>query len=267
MASLKHRVAIITGAGDGIGAAVAARFAADGAAALVLADIDLASAQRVGAEIAEFSQIKTLSLAVDVSDESAVRAMVQSAIDAFGRIDILVNNAWGGGQLGRVEAKTNADLSHGFGVGFYGPFWAMQESFPHMCRAAYGRVINMCSLNGVNAHVGTLEYNVAKEALRTLTRSAAREWADTGIVVNAICPGAKTAASRSVFARYPELEAAADASNPMGRLGDPLTDIAPVVSFLASEDARYLTGNTLFVDGGGHINGVNWVPDLPLRPV
>jgi len=260
MASLKHRVAIITGAGDGIGAAIAARFAADGAAALVLADIDLVSAQ-----IAGFSQIKTFSLVVDVSDESGVRAMVQTAVEAFGRIDILVNNAWGGGQLGRVEAKTNADLSHGFGVGFYGPLCAMQEAFPHMCRAGYGRIINMCSLNGVNAHVGTLDYNVAKEALRTLTRSAAREWADTGIVVNAICPGAKTAASRSVFSRYPELEAAADASNPMGRLGDPLTDIAPVASFLASEDARYLTGNTLFVDGGGHINGVHWVPDLPLR--
>jgi NAD(P)-dependent dehydrogenase (short-subunit alcohol dehydrogenase family) len=267
VASLIGRVAVITGAGDGIGAAVAARFAADGAAAVVLADINLASAQRVAAEIAEFAQTSTLCLAVDVSNEAAVRAMVHAAVAAFGGIDILVNNAWGGGQLGRIEAKTNADLSHGFGVGFYGPFWAMQESFPPMCRAGYGRVINMCSLNGVNAHVGTLEYNVAKEALRTLTRSAAREWANTGIVVNAICPGAKTAASRNVFARYPELEAAADASNPMGRLGDPLTDIAPVVSFLASEDARYLTGNTLFVDGGGHINGVNWVPDLPARSI
>jgi NAD(P)-dependent dehydrogenase (short-subunit alcohol dehydrogenase family) len=265
MVSLNHRVAIITGAGDGIGAAVAVRFAADGAAALLLADINLASAQRVAAEIAAFSPIRTLSLAVDVSDESSVRAMVQAAVDAFGRIDILVNNAWGGGQVGRVELKTNHELTHGFDVGFYGPLWAMQESFPHMCRAGYGRVINMCSLNGVNAHVGTLDYNVAKEALRTLTRSAAREWANTGIVVNAICPGAKTAASRSVFARYPELEAAADIANPMGRLGDPLTDIAPVASFLASEDARYLTGNTLFVDGGGHINGVNWVPDLPAR--
>jgi NAD(P)-dependent dehydrogenase (short-subunit alcohol dehydrogenase family) len=267
MASLKHRIAIITGAGDGIGAAVATRFATDGAAALVLADINLASAQRVAAEIAEFSQIKIRCLAVDVSDESAVRTMVQSTVHEFGGIDILVNNAWGGGQLGRVESKTNAEMSHGLGIGLFGPLWAMQETFPHMHRAGYGRIINMCSLNGVNAHVGTLEYNVAKEALRTLTRSAAREWANTGIVVNAVCPGAKTAASRSVFARYPELEAAADAANPMGRLGDPLTDIAPVASFLASEDARYLTGNTLFVDGGSHINGVNWVPDLPARKV
>jgi NAD(P)-dependent dehydrogenase (short-subunit alcohol dehydrogenase family) len=148
-------------------------------------------------------------------------------------------------------------------MAFYGPFWAMQAAFPLMKAQGWGRIINLCSLNGVNAHVGTAEYNCSKEALRALTRTAAREWAPHGIVANVICPGAKTAASRAVFAEHPELERVADASNPMGRLGDPDADIAPVAVFLASDDARYLTGNTLFVDGGGHINGVSWVPDLP----
>jgi NAD(P)-dependent dehydrogenase (short-subunit alcohol dehydrogenase family) len=129
-----------------------------------------------------------------------------------------------------------------------------------------GNIINLCSLNGVNAHIGTAEYNCAKEALRTLTRTAAREWAPYGVVANAICPGAKTAASRAVFAANPELEAMADSANPMGRLGDPEADIAPVAVFLASDDARYLTGNTLFVDGGSHINGAPWDPDLPDHP-
>ena len=142
----------------------------------------------------------------------------------------------------------------------------MQAVFPTMQQRGYGRIINLCSLNGVNAHMGTLEYNSAKEALRTLSRTAAREWASYGIVVNVICPGAKSGSTRRVFAEHPELEAAADASNPMGRLGDPETDIAPVAIFLASEGARYLTGNTLFVDGGGHINGVAWAPDLPDAP-
>jgi NAD(P)-dependent dehydrogenase (short-subunit alcohol dehydrogenase family) len=138
----------------------------------------------------------------------------------------------------------------------------MQAVLPIMKAQRDGAVINLCSLNGVNAHMGTTSYNVAKEALRAASRTAAREWAPWQIRVNVICPGAKSAATRSVFEAHPELEAAADASNPMGRLGDPEDDIAPVAVFLASEDARYLTGNTLFVDGGGHINGVPWAPDL-----
>jgi len=147
-------------------------------------------------------------------------------------------------------------------MAFYAAFWAMRECFPIMKAQSWGRVINMCSLNGVNAHMGTLEYNVGKEALRSLTRTAAREWASTGIVVNALCPAAKSAAFRRVMSQHPELVASADAHNPTGRIGDPYDDIAPVVSFLASEDCRYMTGNTLFVDGGTHINGSSWAPDL-----
>jgi NAD(P)-dependent dehydrogenase (short-subunit alcohol dehydrogenase family) len=147
-------------------------------------------------------------------------------------------------------------------MGLMGPFWGMQAVLPVMKAKRSGAVINMCSLNGVNAHMGTAQYNIAKEALRAASRTAAREWAPWQIRVNVICPGAKTAASRAAFAAYPELEAAADSANPMGRLGDPEEDIAPVAVFLASDDARYMTGNTLFVDGGGHINGVAWAPDL-----
>jgi NAD(P)-dependent dehydrogenase (short-subunit alcohol dehydrogenase family) len=202
-------------------------------------------------------------LHVDVSDKEQVQAMVEAAASKWGRVDVLVNNAWGGGGLGRVESKTDEQLAHGFGVGFYGPFWAMRAAFPHMKAAGYGRVINLCSLNGVNAHMGSLEYNAAKEALRTLTRTAAREWAPTGVVVNAVCPGAKTAAARALEVSMPDLIKGAEASNPMGRMGDPDEDIAPVILFLASDDVRYMTGNTLFVDGGGHINGVSWAPPLP----
>jgi NAD(P)-dependent dehydrogenase (short-subunit alcohol dehydrogenase family) len=108
-----------------------------------------------------------------------------------------------------------------------------------------------------------MDYNAAKEALRTLTRTAAREWAPTGVVANVICPGALTGASRAVFERNPELRTQAEASIPMRRLGDPETDIAPVAVFLASEGCRYMTGNTLFVGGGTHSNGSAWAPHLP----
>jgi len=120
----------------------------------------------------------------------------------------------------------------------------------------------MASLNGVNAHMGTAEYNASKEALRAYTRTAAREWAGYGICCNIICPAAKSASSRRMEERQPEMMAMIEAANPMGRLGDPLNDVAPVALFLASDDCRYMTGNTLFVDGGGHINGVAWAPDL-----
>jgi NAD(P)-dependent dehydrogenase (short-subunit alcohol dehydrogenase family) len=139
----------------------------------------------------------------------------------------------------------------------------MKRAFPVMKGQHYGRIINLCSLNGVNAHIGSAEYNSAKEALRALSRTAAREWAGHGIVINMIAPAARSAAFLRVVAEHPEVEASADAANPMGRLGDPEDDIAPVAVFLASSGAQYLTGNTLFVDGGSHINGSSWAPVLP----
>ena len=265
MTRLAGRVAVVTGAGDGIGRGIARRFAAEGARVLV-AELDAAAGERVAGELSDELGADALAVPTDVRDKAAVHAMVAAAVDRWGSVDVLVNNAWGGGRLSRLEHKTDALMSAAMEVGFYGPLWAMQAAFPHMKSAAWGRIVNLCSLNGVNAHVGTAEYNSAKEALRALTRTAAREWAPHGIVVNAICPGAKSAAFRRIAESNPELAAMADAANPMGRLGDPEDDIAPVAVFLASEDCRYLTGNTLFVDGGSHINGVSWVPDLPDEP-
>jgi NAD(P)-dependent dehydrogenase (short-subunit alcohol dehydrogenase family) len=262
MGRLQDRVAVVTGAGDGIGKAIAARFAAEGARVLV-AERDASTGSAVVAELTRTPGVEAAFAATDVGQKADNVAMIDTAVDRWGTLDILVNNAYGGGRLGRVEHKTDTLIDHGLAVGFRGPLWAMQAAFPIMKAKGYGRIINLCSLNGVNAHMGTLEYNAAKEALRTLTRTAAREWAGTGVVVNAICPGALTGAAKAVFARNPELRVSAERAHPMGRLGDPDVDIAPVAVFLASEDCRYLTGNTLFVDGGTHINGAAWAPDLP----
>jgi NAD(P)-dependent dehydrogenase (short-subunit alcohol dehydrogenase family) len=265
MGRLQDRVAIVTGAGDGIGRGIARAFAREGARVLV-AELHPDAGAAVADELTHELGAEAHAVTTDVADEAAVRAMVAAATGRWGTVDILVNNAWGGGSVSRLEYKTKEQMAHALGVGLYGPLWAMQAALPAMRAQGRGNIINLCSLNGVNAHIGTLEYNCAKEALRTLTRTAAREWAPYGIVANAICPAAKTAASRAVFAANPELEAMADAANPMGRLGDPEADIAPVAVFLAGDDARYLTGNTLFVDGGSHINGAPWAPELPERP-
>jgi len=259
---LVGRVAVVTGAGDGIGRGIATRFAAEDAH-VVIAEIDADAGERLAAELADRFAAEVLAVRTDVSVKADVQAVIAAAHERWGRVDVLVNNAWSTNGMGRVENRPDEAVDRGLAIGFRGPLWAMQTAFPIMKAQRYGRVINMCSLNGVNAHMGTLEYNVAKEALRTATRTAAREWAPHGITVNAICPGAKSAATRRVFAEHPELEAAADAANPMGRLGDAERDIAPVAVFLAGEDSAYLTGNTLFVDGGAHINGSPWAPDMP----
>ncbi len=262
MGRLEGRAAVVTGGGDGIGRAVCRAFAREGAN-VVVADINEETALGVAQELRDGHGVDAAGRRVDVRVKDEVLGMVDEARDRFGTVDILVNNAWGGGALGRIENKTDELLWHGMQLAYFGPFWAMQRAFPSMRAQGRGNIVNLCSLNGVNAHVGTTEYNCAKEALRALTRTAAREWAPHGIVANAVCPGAKTSAFAAVAKSNPELAALADSANPMGRLGDPETDIAPVIVFLASDEARYLTGNTLFVDGGSHINGVSWVPDLP----
>ncbi|MGN0065728.1 MAG: SDR family NAD(P)-dependent oxidoreductase, partial [Nocardioides sp.] len=226
---------------------------------ILIADLEPAAADVAAAQREEFGA-DVRHAAVDITVEDDVRTMVATCVDAWGGIDILVNNAWAGAHVGRLENKTAEHFERSFALGFHGPFWAMREAYAHMAAAGYGRIVNVCTLNGVMALRGTLDYNAAKEALRTLTRSAAREWAADGVVVNAICPAAKSTGFTKMMAEHPELEAAADASNPMGRIGDCEHDIGPVVAFLASDDCQYVTGNTVFVDGGAHINGVQWDP-------
>ena len=257
MGQLGSRVAIVTGAGLGIGRAIAQRFIEEGAR-VVVAELDAEAGETAAKELGA----DAVFVQTDASAKADVEAMVQAAVDRWGQLDILVNNAWGGGRIGRIEHKTPELMEHGVNIGFLGPFWAMVAAHPTMKAQGYGRIVNICSLNGVNAHMGTAEYNTSKEALRAATRTAAREWADCGITANVICPAAKSASFAATMGAHPELIASADGANPMGRIGDCYEDISPVALFLASEGCRYVTGNTLFVDGGSHINGSSWAPDL-----
>ncbi|MFD4183757.1 SDR family NAD(P)-dependent oxidoreductase [Rhodococcus sp. NPDC058514] len=261
MGKLDGRVAVVTGAGMGIGRGIAGALAREGAKVLV-AEIDEAAGAETARWLTETWGVRATFVRTDVTDRGQVEAMVDAAVAEFGRLDILVNNAWRSFGYARME-KTDPDtMTAGFDMGVMAAFWAMQRSFPELEKRGTGRVINLASLNGVNAHMYSVAYNAAKEALRALTRTAAREWAPKQVCCNVICPGAQSAAYQRVADANPQMAASMASANPMGRIGDPLDDIGPVAAFLASDESRYLTGNTLFVDGGGHINGVQWAPQV-----
>jgi NAD(P)-dependent dehydrogenase (short-subunit alcohol dehydrogenase family) len=261
MGRLEGRVALITGAGQGIGRGIARRFAREGAS-VVVAERDETTGRRTAAEIEELGATARF-VATDVADEAQARGAVTVAVEAFGRLDVLVNNAWGGGTISPIESKATADVRRALDVGFLAALWTMQSALEPMQRTGGGSIINLCSLNGVNAHMYSLEYNAAKEALRTLTRTAAVEWARHGIRCNAICPAAATEAYVAFRDANPDTAAEMLQQNPMGRMGDPETDIGGAALFLATDDSAYVTGNTLFVDGGSHVNGVSWRPAAP----
>jgi NAD(P)-dependent dehydrogenase (short-subunit alcohol dehydrogenase family) len=258
MGVLDGQAAIVTGAAQGIGTGIARRLAEAGADVLIT-DLNPAGEQ-VAADIAAEHGVKTAFRKVDVRNKAEVYDMVEGATQELGRLDILVNNAWGGGGFGPLEQKTDEIMQAGLDVGLWAAHWGMQAAFPGFVEQGRGRIITLASLNGVNAHPYTAEYNVAKEAVRALTRTAAREWAKHGITANIICPAAITPAYESFRASAPENAADLLKQNPMGRMGDPAADIGGCVVFFASDDAGYVTGNTLFVDGGSHLNGVSWDP-------
>lgn len=265
MGGLEGRTAIVTGAGRGIGRGVARRLAREGASLLVV-ELDPETGRDCAESLVRDFGVRAELARVDVGEKDEVTGAVERAVRELGGADVLVNNAWGGGTVERLEHKSDATMEHGWRVGVMAAFWSMQAAFPHMRRAGWGRIVNVCSLNGVNAHMYTAEYNAAKEALRALTRTAAREWARHGICANVVCPAATSVAYEAFRRASPENAARLLEQNPMGRMGDPEEDVAPLVAFLASDDARYVTGNTIHADGGGHINGVAWAPTLPEDP-
>ncbi len=257
---LSGHVALVTGSNRSIGKAVAIRLAADGAEVVINGRSEEHCA-RTAKVLTERTGREPLVVVGDVTSAAVRARLISGAMERFGFIDILVNNAWSGTHINRLEAKPDQMFRAAMDMAFFPALALMTAVFPLMRSRGWGRIINVASLNGVNAHLYTADYNTAKEALRALTRSAAREWFRHGIVANVICPGARSDKLSEMWGEKADaIVEAIGRKLPPGRLGDPELDIAGVVSFLASDDARFLTGNTLFADGGAHISGMQWEP-------
>jgi 3-oxoacyl-[acyl-carrier protein] reductase len=243
---LSGRVAIVTGAGQGMGRAVAVALAARGAA-VVVNDLNAASAEAVAAEL-RATGTAAVAVRADVVDAAAVRGMVEQAVARFGGVQILINNA-GVLRPTRVAEIAEAEWDWVIGVNLKGTFLCSQAVLPAMKAAGWGRIVNFSSTAGKNVStVGGAHYTAAKAGILGFTRHLAKEVAADGITVNAVCPGLID--TEMVRATIDEARTAAYArSFPIARLGRP-EEVAELVAFLASERAAYITGASLDINGG-----------------
>ncbi len=241
---LTDQVAIITGAGRGIGRVIALTLAEQGANVLIN-DVDEESAQRVAAEIEQHGH-ESLAFVADVTDEAQIERMVQAALDKWGRVDILVNNA--GITRDNLLVRMKEDQWDAvLDVNLKGAFICSKVVARPMMKARGGRIINIASVVGLIGNVGQANYSAAKGGLIALTKTTARELAGRGITCNAVAPGFIETAMTQQLSE--EAREALLGQVPLARPGT-AEDVAAVVAFLASSEAEYITGQVINVDGG-----------------
>lgn len=245
---MKDKVVIITGGGKGIGLGVSRAFAKEGAN-LVLTGRTMSALQEAKDMLEKEFGIQVLVEAADGSDEQAVKQVIAHTIDTFGRIDCVINNAQASKSGLSILEHTAEDFDLTMRTGVYATFFYMKEAFPYL-KETKGSIINFASGAGLAGRPGQSAYAASKEGIRGLSRVAATEWGPFGINVNVICPLVNTPALEKWKEEYPELYASTIKSIPLGRFGDAEHDIGRICVFLASEDASYISGETITVQGG-----------------
>lgn len=243
---LREKVALVTGAGSGIGRASAERFAAEGARVAV---VDLKGAEEVAAAI-EAAGGEAIALATDVADEEAVAAMATAAIERFGRVDVLMNNA---GVLDDYLAAADmptAVWERVLGVNLNAQFFTARALLPQMVERGAGAIVNVASTAGLNGGNGGAAYTASKHAVIGFTRQLCFDYARKGIRCNVLCPGAvETGMTKEIFASPDAAVMEAVESAPIGRWAQP-EELAAAALFLASDEASFVNGAVYLVDGG-----------------
>ena len=258
MGRLDGKVAVITGATSGIGRGVARRFVLEGCAVHFAARGEAAGRETEAELRALVPGAKASFISADLADKAAITGVVRRAVAETGRLDILVNNGQGIPPLRSLLNKPDEDFDYAFRTGFFATKWLMAEAFPTMRDQGGGCIINVSSVSGLVSPRNAGDYSAVKEAIRSITRTAANEWGRYGIRVNTVNPAAESAGLKNWAKANPEFYRQSLRLIPLKRYGDPEADLGGLMLALASDEARFITGQTFAGDGGMSVLRRKW---------
>lgn len=245
---MNDKVVLITGGGKGIGRGIAEAFALEGAS-LVITGREEAALVKAKEELEQAHGIKVLALQGDGSNEENVQHIIQKTIETYGHLDVLVNNAMASKSGTMLVEHSKEDFDLAINTGLYATFFYMKAAHPYL-KETKGSVINFASGAGLAGRIGQASYAAAKEGIRGLSRVAATEWGVDGINVNVVCPLVETPQMLKWKEAYPDQYEKTIQGIPLQRFGDAQKDVGRTCIFLASEDASFMSGETIVLQGG-----------------